>query len=558
MNVAKRLWFINSGAGISSDTVIVGLIIGQSNAAGRAEGNRLAGLTSYVSNPSGVKIYYKPLVTSPPLSNGTNVADSGTFDNYVVGTNSVEPNQETSLNCHNEIASIGPLIQSRLSRDVIFINAAIGGASLGANGSGVDYEPVLTKQEAYFTALIYFHRCIAELLEQGKKPKVFISWHQGEYDATDATMRANYQTNLSNFVTALRAQSPYLTTAPFIATQIYYATGANENTINTAISNYVAGADNAYVLNVATQVTYPRKQDLPAGVKATYPPTGTDDPHNSYEFQVKKGEMIYDKLDEIGFFDSSYTVNETYEYELERAIDRAASLSITTPDATGLTKINTLIRGLKDVNATLWKKLHGVLVFAQNGSADFGTINLKNEAMPLASIVGSPTWTSNVGVVFNGTSQYITSNFLFQTLIASTYYNNMFVAQLVHSISSKISFGLVATGSNNDFYMHQTPGSSSLRCWNSTAVAPISGYTTSTKFFALDRGSSTEYDYYIDGTRNNVAVSRVGGANVAVRFGYTGIIYGDETLSVGVWGEHLTETEMLALRTELVNYKSSL
>lgn len=553
MNRGRFLWWL-SGDSLDPNTVFVGLGMGQSNESGRGEKNRLEALTSYVSNPSGVKIFYKSVF-------GSDVSwqDDGTFQDYVVGTNSVEPVNESTIDNHNQIVSLGPLLQQNLNRDVYFINAAYGGSALISTGAAQDWEPLLSKGERYFVALNYFHKCIADLLEAGKKPKVFLMWHQGEYDAQDATARTNYETNFTNFITALRAESPYLTDAPLLITEIYYAIGANEDAINTALQNYVtANPTNSYIFDVASQVTYPRKTDLPAGVKATYPPTSSDDTHNSYEFQVKKGELYYNKLVEIGYLNSNSGITETYDYELERAIDIANLNSFTLPSSGNLAKINTLISGIKDINSTAWKKLNGLHIMAQDGSGNFGRINIKNSHWPLGTLVNSPTWTSNQGLAFNGTNQYLNAIFLYQTNASSTYYNNMCVGQLVHSITSKISFGLNATGTNNDFYMHQTPGSSSIRCWNSTAVAPISGYTTSTKFFALDRGLSTEYDYYIDGTRNNVVVSRAGGSNSSVKFGYNNLVYGDETLAVGFYGQHFTETEMLAIRTLLVDYKASL
>lgn len=554
MNTKKLIWWLGGGAdSLDPDVVLVGLGMGQSNEGARGEKNRLEALTSYVSNPSGVKIFYKPVFVSD-----VTWGDDGAFQDYVVGTNSVEPVNESAIDCHNQIVSLGPLLQQALNRDVYFINASYGGSSL-APAAGQDWVPDFARLERYFVTFNYFHRCISELIEQGKKPKVFIQWHQGEADAQDNTARAAYLTNFTNFITALRAQSPYLADAPLLITQIHYAGGSNEAEINTALQNYVAAnPSSSYIFDVASQVTYPKKNGLPLAIRTTYPPTAVDDDHNTYEFQVKKGELYYDKLNEIGFLSGYTPIVETYEYEVERWLERLAAEGVTAPSAGNIAKINTVIAGIKAINSTCFKKLNGILFAAQDGSQEASLYNVKNAHWPVATLTGSPTWSSNQGFPWNGTSQYLNAIFNFESHVGGTYYNNMCIGQLVHAISTKISFGINAAGSNNDFYMHQTPASSSLRCWNTTAVAPIAGYTTSTKFFSLDRGDAANYDYYIDGTRTNVAVSRVGNSNQAVKFGYNNLVFGNETPAVMFWGQHMTETEMLAIRTLLINYKASL
>lgn len=553
MNVKKLNWWLGGGATLDPNVVLVGFGMGQSNESGRGEKNRLLGLTSYLANPSGVKIFYKPVFVSD-----VTWADDGSFDNYVVGTNSVEPVNESAIDCHNQIVSLGPLLQAALNRDVYFINAAYGGTSL-AVAAGQDWRPDFTLLERYFVAFNYLHRCISELIEQGKKPKVFMMWHQGEADAQDASARAAYEVNFTAFITAMRAQSPYLTSAPLLITEIAYAGGPNEAAINTALQNYVAAnPSTSYIFDVASQVTYPKKNGLPAGIKATYPPTASDDDHNTYEFQVKKGELYYAKLNQIGFLSGYTPVVETYEYEVQRWLERLTALGITHPSSANIGKINTVIRGIKNINSTCFKKLNGILFPANDGDANVGLVNVKNSHWPIATLIAAPSWVANQGITFNGTTQYLNAIFNFESNVGGTYYNNLSIGQLVHAISSKISFGINAAGGNNDFYMHQTPASSSLRAWNSTAVAPIAGYTTNTKFFALARNLQTEYDYYIDGVKTNVAVARVGNSNSSVKFGYNNLIFGNETLAVGFWGQGFTEAEMLAIRTLLVAYKASL
>lgn len=544
------------GESFDSDITIVGITIGQSNAGARGEKNRLEALTSYISAPTGVKIYYKPVSVSD-----VSWGDDGAIQAYEVGVNSVEPVSESTIDCHNEIVSLGPAIQSRINRDVYFINAAYGGTSLGSSALQ-DWAPGTVGERFFVATSHYIDRLTSEILLSGKKPKFFISWHQGESDADDAGLRAAYGANFAAFVTALRATSPYLqeSICPLFITKLYYNVGANETIINNALDGYVAAnPTSSYIFDVASQVTYPRKQDLPLGIRTTYPPTASDDAHNSYEFQVKKGELIAAKLDEIEFY-SNFSIVENYtQYELNRVLERCTAASITHPSGTNLTKINTLIEEIKAIDSGVtWKKVHGLYLAANDSGGDFTRVNIKHPRWPLASLVGSPTHTSNVGFAWNGTSQYINLGFLFSSNIGLGYADNMSMGQLVHAITSKISFGTLGSGGANDFYMHNTPASSSVRCLASAAVAPITGYTTGTKFFAISRYLNTEYDFYTDGTRYNQVVTRTGTTAVNPKFGYNNLVYGDETFSAGFAGYGLTQTQVLGIRTALINYKASL
>jgi len=121
MNVKKLNWWMGGAASLDSNVVLVGLCMGQSNEGARGEKNRMEALTSYISNPPGVKIFYKPVFVSD-----VTWGDDGSFDNYVVGTNSVEPVNESAIDCFNQIASLGPALQTALNRNVYFINAADG------------------------------------------------------------------------------------------------------------------------------------------------------------------------------------------------------------------------------------------------------------------------------------------------------------------------------------------------------------------------------------------------------------------------------------------------
>lgn len=308
---------LNTAIDNNIDYLAVVIQAGQSNEAGRGENNRRRALTSYtVDRVTGMKIYYK--TTSDLTDNGKSVQ-------YNSGSNSVEPANEAALDCFGKEVSLGTLFYSNKGWGLNTIKAAIGGTALNINASP-NWSPAEASKEfrkmvdayqnPFFTKL--------EIEYPGKLIKPIMLWHQGEQDATNGTFTTNYSTNFTTFVTAWRASNANLATAPLFITLLQYARSANEKTINEVFVNYANNNDNVYIINVtedpaaylATLSVQPtagkcfngtvisaRKQDLPADVKATYPPTASpDDTHQTYEFQIKAGEVIWDACVFIGYY----------------------------------------------------------------------------------------------------------------------------------------------------------------------------------------------------------------------------------------------------------------
>ena len=270
------------------------LDLGQSNSAGRAETERLTALTSYSATPAGVKIYYKTARTSP---------DNGSWQDVSAGVNNFEPeNILAGLDCFASEVIAGKLLFDRLGNNPIYWNkCALGGTSLKQGLTSTDWSE-LTAGELFQIATQYYHTvAYAKLvaLHPTKTIKTIILWYQGESDANNGTAASEYYANFVNFVAALRAYDPVFANAPLIITKLKYFIDANEATVNAAFDTFAGGNPNTYLIDISDQ---PRKQDLDAGVKATYPPsTGSDDQHSSYLAQIARGEMIFDKLVEIGY-----------------------------------------------------------------------------------------------------------------------------------------------------------------------------------------------------------------------------------------------------------------
>lgn len=99
-----------------------------------------------------------------------------------------------------------------------------------------------------------------------------------------------------------------------------------------------------------------------------------------------------------------------YDPSYQSVLARAISLGYTLPSDAQKVKQNQLIINLKAAN--IWDSLDILYVFATNGSSDFATINWKAPSSYQITKVNSPTHTSNVGYVFNGTTQYLNTGWI--------------------------------------------------------------------------------------------------------------------------------------------------
>jgi hypothetical protein len=292
---------------------------GQSNSVGRAEINRLADATiinpnGYLASPEGMMLYYKTTY---------DITDNGKWVRYLGGTNSVEPVNESSINCFGMEIALASKLYQRLGFPTRFVKTGVGATSLNPNASP-DWYPTSTGELFDQSTTAYVNPSLTKIGTEysGKTIKPILHWHQGEQDATNGTFTANYTTNFPILVTAWRATQAIYATAPLFITLLNYAQSANENTINEDFISYANANDNVYLIAAFTDpaaylaarsvhptagkcinvtVTYPRKSELPGGIKSTYPPTASDDTHNSGEFQNLVGEAIFDKLVELSY-----------------------------------------------------------------------------------------------------------------------------------------------------------------------------------------------------------------------------------------------------------------
>lgn len=269
---------------------------GQSNAAGKAEVNRLLGLTSYVASETGSKVYYKATLDN---------TDNGNWRKLILGTNNGELAVEATTDHFGIEGALGKILLDAKNIPLYISKTGRGGSSLATVlGNYNDWNPLSGTTDMYDVATDgYDLPALADIVSEypNKNIKPVLLWHQGETDKDVPASLSAYAVNFAAFVAAWRAENALFATAPLIITKVHYDLDANEDTLNAIFDAYAAGNPNVYVIDPGPAVTYPRNIDLPAEIKLAYPPTGNDDNHNSHEFQIKKSEMVYGKLVEIGY-----------------------------------------------------------------------------------------------------------------------------------------------------------------------------------------------------------------------------------------------------------------
>jgi hypothetical protein len=96
----------------------------------------------------------------------------------------------------------------------------------------------------------------------------------------------------------------------------------------------------------------------------------------------------------------------TFDADYQAILDYATTQGYTLPSPGQQIKQNTLLSSLKTLG--IWGKLDSFANFATDGNFNFALIDWKNLTQYTA--VNSPTFTSNVGFLTNGTNSYINTN----------------------------------------------------------------------------------------------------------------------------------------------------
>lgn len=539
---AKRVFFniISSGGGGPYGYIPVIINFGQSNSLGFEERTRYLGLTSYTDKPTGVKRFIQ----------STFGASGGGWMDYFSGIQM------------GAMPILGELVRASLGTDVFVIEAGRGGASLASvGGTNNDWNELNTTDCFENLTVRMITEGFAKIPNPNSLPIKVISmnWHQGETDSATAGSYNNYEANFTSMITALRAYHSSLSDAPLIISTLNWSPGTGQTAINTAFSNYVSNpSNNAYLID-PYQVAYPWKQNLPSGVRSTYPPLAyADDNHASYLTHESKALLTFSQMGLGTYSETTYA----YDKHLVDLLYYCDNNSVTTPSANNITQINTLLTTLKA--STVFKKLIAIYLPANDSSKAFGQLNILAPTSPTNHIFNGGTWVSKQGVI--GSYFYMFAPGQIFNTGGSTpngnWPNDLTMGCLVHSFTSKVNFGIRRAGTANDFYFAGNTGGSSMRAFGSVEATTAIG--ASNRFFAISRQFSSypdvspSWDYYMDDVKTTVTDSRTGTSTDNAQFMRDGANLDDSRNAISFIGYGITESEMTVLRNALTTYKSNL
>jgi hypothetical protein len=98
-----------------------------------------------------------------------------------------------------------------------------------------------------------------------------------------------------------------------------------------------------------------------------------------------------------------------FSAQYQAVLTEATAQGYTLPSASQQAKQNILLNSL--ISSGVWAKLDTLFVLANDGGASFACINWKNPSGTKATLINSPTFTSNAGFTGNGTSSYIDTGY---------------------------------------------------------------------------------------------------------------------------------------------------
>jgi hypothetical protein len=250
---------------------------------------------------------------------------------------------------------------------------------------------------------------------------------------------------------------------------------------------------------------------------------------------------------------------DSFTPEYQAILARATALGYTLPSAGVQVKQNNLLKEL--IAAGIWDKLDVFYLFAQDGQAEFGTLNWKAPLLYQSTLVNSPTFTSNKGFAGNGSSSYINTNFNPSTGGVNYVRNNASVVLYMDTINDsglKFFCGAINGPLTSQLAEDNTPNNMrpDINGDNSGVgnVAKIGA-----KWFGMNRDNSTEVKLFQNTTLSTNAdpSNGVPNANMTLLVRSDLFGYSNRRISFFSMGSNLV-TENTNYNTAFLNYFNSL
>jgi hypothetical protein len=243
--------------------------------------------------------------------------------------------------------------------------------------------------------------------------------------------------------------------------------------------------------------------------------------------------------------------SESFDADYQAILNRATTLGYTLPSASVQAKQNTLLASLKSTG--VWAKLDVFYVFAQDGGADFGTLNWKNPNVNQSTLLNAPTFVSNGGLMGNGTSSYIDTNFNPATQGVQYTQNNASRYFFAHAINTG-RFDGNTSGTNSMFL--GVSASQRINAGSNTAVPPID-FTSAVNTKSIHRTTLASITAY-NSTTAQIAVQ----TSAAMTSANQWILRSSTNYSTNTCAAYAMGASMITEHSDFINtwntYKSSL
>jgi hypothetical protein len=208
----------------------------------------------------------------------------------------------------------------------------------------------------------------------------------------------------------------------------------------------------------------------------------------------------------IGVGKQHFINSVVYDTDYQALLNRAIALGYTLPSEAQQAKQNQLVLDLK--SAGVWSRLDVFYMFATDGNSNFATLNWKAPSSNQATLLNSPSFTSNGGFSGDGVSAYIDTNF------------NPFAGTINYKLNDASRYywvdNRVTTGTNAFFEGLASNSANATRNQNSSGQYINQSTTPTTPsynfafdgFHGINRTSSTNLTF-VNGTSttNGTAVS---------------------------------------------------
>ena len=247
----------------------------------------------------------------------------------------------------------------------------------------------------------------------------------------------------------------------------------------------------------------------------------------------------------------------SFDPDYQAILDRATSLGYTLPSSQVKIAGNNLVETLKSDG--IWSELDVLYVPATDGDSSFATLNWKSPANFQLTLNNSPSFTPRRGFGGDGISSNISTNFNFQTQIATSKYQQdnahraAFLMRASYNSSSNAIDGMTTASVNR-----MTNSSNVVQRINSSGNVTGAVLMLGGGFKAISRTSSTNILVINDSkVESKATAASIAPPNAAQFLLRSGSAHGDSIIGFYSMGSNIDST-YLQLNTAIKNYMTSL